>query len=84
VLDAAVVAVPDPVLGQRACACVMLRAGAPLTLGDLARHLGEEGRIAKFKLPERLEVYDRLPVTAVGKISKSAPREDVRRRMPTP
>jgi len=81
VLNAAVVAMPDPVLGERACACVTLREGAGLTLAELARYLGDERRIAKYKLPERLEVYQRLPATAVGKISKAALREDVRRRM---
>ena len=83
VLDVAVVAMPDPVLGERACACVVLREGARLTLGELTRYLGEERRIAKFKLPERLEVYERLPATAVGKISKAALRDDVRRRLET-
>ena len=80
VLNAAVVAIPDAMLGERACACVVLREGGQLTLGDLTRYLSEERRIAKFKLPERLEVYERLPVTAVGKISKTALREDVQRR----
>jgi 2,3-dihydroxybenzoate-AMP ligase len=83
VLNAAVVAMPDAVLGERACACVVLREGGRLTLGDLTRYLSEERRIARFKLPERLEVYERLPVTAVGKISKTALREDVRRRVET-
>ena len=83
VLNAAVVAIPDAMLGERACACVVLREGARLTLGDLTHYLGEQRRIARFKLPERLEVYDRLPVTAVGKISKAALREDVRRRLET-
>jgi 2,3-dihydroxybenzoate-AMP ligase len=83
VLNAAVIAIPDPVLGERACACVVLRAGGRLTLGELTRYLAEERRIAKFKLPERLEIYERLPATAVGKISKTALRDDIRRRIET-
>jgi 2,3-dihydroxybenzoate-AMP ligase len=79
VLNVAVVAVPDDVLGERACACVMLRSGATLTLDQLNDFLLREKRIAKFKLPERLHVRDRFPTTAVGKISKKDLREEVRR-----
>src|SRR5205823_10991900 len=60
VLNVAVVAVPDEVLGERACACVMLRPGTALTLADLTDFLLREKRIAKFKLPERLQVRDRF------------------------
>lgn len=81
VLNAAVVAMPDPVLGERACACVVTRPGARLTLEELTRYLSDERRIAKFKLPERLEILDRLPTTAVGKVSKQQLREDLRRRL---
>ncbi|MBI2528258.1 MAG: AMP-binding protein [Candidatus Rokubacteria bacterium] len=76
VYNAAVVAMPDPVLGERTCACVILRPGASLTLAELVRFL-EEKRIAKFKLPERLEMMERFPATAVGKISKANLRKEV-------
>jgi 2,3-dihydroxybenzoate-AMP ligase len=78
VLNVAVVAMPDPVLGERACAFVIRRPGTTLTLADLTRFLSEEKRIAKFKLPERLEARERLPMTAVGKISKAQLREEIR------
>ncbi|MGH7767847.1 MAG: (2,3-dihydroxybenzoyl)adenylate synthase [Candidatus Binatia bacterium] len=81
VLNAAVVAIPDAVLGERACACVVLKPGAALSLEDLGRFLREEKRIARFKLPERLEILDRLPTTAVGKISKKDLREEVRKKL---
>jgi 2,3-dihydroxybenzoate-AMP ligase len=77
VLNAAVVAMPDPVLGERACAFVIARPGAAPTLSELTRFLSEDKHIARFKLPERLEVRDRLPMTAVGKISKKDLREEV-------
>jgi 2,3-dihydroxybenzoate---[aryl-carrier protein] ligase len=77
VLNVAVVAVPDPVLGERACACVIVRSGTTLTLEELNRFLLSERRIAKFKLPERLELRDRFPTTAVGKISKKALRDEL-------
>ncbi len=76
VVNVALVAMPDPVLGERACAYVILRPGESLTLDDLT-HFLEERRIAKFKFPERLEVVERFPTTAVGKISKNALRGDI-------
>jgi 2,3-dihydroxybenzoate-AMP ligase len=81
VLNAAVVAIPDPVLGERACACVVLKAGGNLSLEELGRFLREEKRIARFKLPERLEIMERLPTTAVGKISKKDLREEMRHKL---
>jgi 2,3-dihydroxybenzoate-AMP ligase len=80
VAHAAVVAMPDPVLGERACAYAVLRPGRHLDLPGLVRFL-EGQRIARFKLPERLEVVERFPTTAVGKISKKALREDVARKL---
>ena len=78
--NAAVVAMPDAVLGERACAYVVLRPSASLDLGALTRFL-EKKRIARFKLPERLEVIERLPATAVGKISKKDLRDDIQRKL---
>ena len=77
VLNAAVVAMPDPVLGERACAYVIPRPGAAPTLAELTRFLSEDRHIARFKLPERLELRERLPMTAVGKISKRDLREEI-------
>ncbi|HZO80184.1 MAG TPA: AMP-binding protein [Candidatus Binataceae bacterium] len=80
VLNAAVVAMPDAVLGERACAYVVLRPGARLTFEDLVRHL--DGRqVARFKFPERLEIVERFPTTAVGKVSKKDLRADIAARL---
>jgi 2,3-dihydroxybenzoate-AMP ligase len=83
VLNVAVVAIPDPVLGERACACVIPRSGETLTLAELNRFLLDDKRIAKFKLPERLELRDRFPTTAVGKVSKKELRDELRRALDT-
>ena len=44
---------------------------------ELNCFLLEERRVAKFKLPERLEFIDELPVTKVGKFEKKSLREKV-------
>jgi 2,3-dihydroxybenzoate-AMP ligase len=80
VLNTAVVAMPDPVMGERTCAYVVLRQGAKLDFGQLRRFL-EQKRIARFKLPERLEVVEALPTTAIGKISKKDLREDIKSKL---
>jgi 2,3-dihydroxybenzoate-AMP ligase len=69
VLNVACVPVPDPVLGERMCACVILRPGSQLTLPELVEFLaGQE--IARHKLPERLAVVGGFPLSPVGKVSK--------------
>ena len=68
------VAMPDPVFGEKACACVIARPDETLTFDELIAFL--RGRqIASFKLPERLEVMDAFPVSPVGKIMKRELRD---------
>ena len=69
VADVSVIGVPDPVLGERVCACVEFRPGASLTLPELTARMRAEG-MATFKLPERLEVFDDLPKRPGGKVTK--------------
>jgi 2,3-dihydroxybenzoate-AMP ligase len=69
VLNVACVPLPDPVLGERMCACVILRPGATLTLPELVRFLTAQ-EIARHKLPERLATVDSFPLSPVGKVSK--------------
>jgi cyclohexanecarboxylate-CoA ligase/acyl-CoA synthetase len=74
VAQVAVVAMADPVLGERACAFVV-PAGDPPTLHELTEFLRHERRISVWKLPERLEILDSLPMTATGKVQKFALRD---------
>jgi non-ribosomal peptide synthetase component E (peptide arylation enzyme) len=76
---AAVVGLPDPRLGERSCACVVLRSGHVLTFELMVERLREAG-LAAFKLPEQLEILDALPTTASGKVQK---HEIVRRIAPS-
>jgi len=80
VLNVAVVAMPDRVLGEKVCAYVIARPGASLTLEELRQFMDRAG-IAKFKLAERLQLVERFPLTTVGKISKKDLREDIAARL---
>jgi cyclohexanecarboxylate-CoA ligase len=74
IADVAVVATPDPVLGERVCAVVVPEADETITLADLTEWLSA-ARFAKQKLPERLIVLDELPRTPAGKVQKFKLRE---------
>jgi 2,3-dihydroxybenzoate-AMP ligase len=71
---AALVAIPDPVFGERACACVICRDGETLRFDELLAFLREQ-RIASFKLPERLELMNQFPLSPVGKVLKRELRD---------
>jgi 2,3-dihydroxybenzoate-AMP ligase len=76
---AAVVAMPDERLGERACAYLM-PAGQPVSLAEVQHHLTGLG-LAKFKWPERLEWVDELPQTQIGKLDKKALHADIIAKM---
>jgi non-ribosomal peptide synthetase component E (peptide arylation enzyme) len=69
VARAAVVGLPDERLGERVCACVVLMPGTELDFGTMIGRLRAIG-LATYKLPERLESLEALPLTASGKIQK--------------
>ena len=67
VVRSAVVPMPDPVLGERACAFV--EAAAPITLVQVITALDAAG-IARFKWPERLEMVEEMPMTPTQKVMR--------------
>ena len=73
---ATLVAMPDEVFGEKACAFVIPKPGMSLTLGELTEFLKGQ-RIASFKLPERLELVTEFPTSPVGKILKRELRERI-------
>jgi 2,3-dihydroxybenzoate-AMP ligase len=77
---AAVVSMPDPVLGERICLFVTLQQGGALSLEDVRAFMAGE-KVAAFKLPERLEIIDQMPLTKVGKIDKRLLREQIAARL---
>jgi 2,3-dihydroxybenzoate-AMP ligase len=67
VKNSCLVAMPDPVFGEKACAFVIPIEGATLDLDEMNRFLLSRG-IAKFKLPERIELVQEFPTSPAGKI----------------
>ena len=76
VQNVAIAPMPDANLGERMCAYVILHKGQSLQLKELVAFLLTK-EIAKFKLPERLEVLDDFPLSTFGKVSKKALSEMV-------
>jgi acyl-CoA synthetase (AMP-forming)/AMP-acid ligase II len=84
VVDAAVLGLADPVVGERVCACVVPADGVAPTLADVRRLLAND--LAPHKLPEDLRVVDEIPRTPIGKVDLStlraaiekAPAESIR------
>lgn len=75
--SAAVVAMPDPRLGERACAYLVPDgSGHVVGLAEVRETFAARG-VAKYKWPERVELIDQIPTTHVGKIAKKALRDDI-------
>lgn len=80
--EAAVVGMPDQVLGERICAYVVLKPGVvqPPTFDEIVAFLKANGASVQ-QLPERIEFIKSLPTTKVGKVDKKVLREDIRKRI---
>jgi non-ribosomal peptide synthetase component E (peptide arylation enzyme) len=68
IAEIAVVAVPDPRTGERACAVIVADGPGP-AVADLRRELEAHG-VATFKVPEQVAVWDALPKNDAGKVLK--------------
>ena len=75
VADAKLVAMPDPIYGEKGCLFVIPAADAKApSVGETVEFLVGQG-LAKFKCPERIETIDEFPVTRVGKLDRGALRK---------
>lgn len=74
IVDCAIVAMPDPRLGERCCAFVVTQPGTTLTLAEVANFL-QTHKCSKTYMPERLEILPSMPRTASGKIEKFTLRQ---------
>ena len=80
VANCAAVGVPDHRLGEKLCAIVQPVKDRAIGFGEVVDYLKKQG-VAVFMLPERVEVVEGLPMTAVGKIDKGRLRAYVTTRL---
>ncbi|MGA7732009.1 MAG: class I adenylate-forming enzyme family protein [Chloroflexia bacterium] len=73
VSDGAVIGLPNPILGEVACACVVPASEQPPTLEEIRTFLS--GELAPYKLPDELCVLDEIPRTQIGKVDLKKLRE---------
>ncbi|MCP9211748.1 (2,3-dihydroxybenzoyl)adenylate synthase [Streptomyces cucumeris] len=81
--DANVVGEPDPYLGERTCAYVILRTGAERLKPVAIKRFVRERGLAGYKVPDRVEFVESFPQTGVGKISKKHLRSAAAHTVPT-
>lgn len=71
VADAAIVGIPDSLMGEKCCACIVPQPGQTVTLDNLVAFLKEK-KIASYKLPEKLYLMEKLPYVGGMKLDKKA------------
>jgi 2,3-dihydroxybenzoate-AMP ligase len=76
----AVVPMPDPEMGERACAYIQPRPGVKLHYDHIISFL-KDRKASVIHLPERIEFIDAMPFTKAEKIDKMALREDIKKRL---
>jgi len=80
VVQAAAVAMPDPILGERVCAFIKPRENENVTLEEIILYLKGK-KTSVLYLPERIELIEEMPLTNVGKVDKKRLREEIREKL---
>ena len=81
VVAAAVVGMPDPIMGERACAYIQARQDVGIDLEEINAFLKDRGA-SVLQCPERVESVDAMPVTgAKGLIDKKVLQEDIKKKI---
>lgn len=76
----AIVSMPDPRTGEKACVFVVPENDESISLNEISQFLIQK-QIAKQKIPERLEIISEMPMTASGKIQKFLLRENIKKKL---
>ena len=76
----AVVGMPDPVLGEKACAFIKPKQGVRVSFDEIISYLREK-KTSVLYLPERIESIQELPLTNVGKVDKKRLREEIKEKL---
>jgi cyclohexanecarboxylate-CoA ligase len=80
VLKAAVVGLSDTEMGERICAYIVLKSGETFSFSEMVQFMRVQG-VAAFKIPERLEIIDELPLAGGMKVDKKRLRQDLEGRL---
>jgi len=81
IANVAIVGYPDKEMGERACAYVVLKPGETFTKEEMVEFLKSK-KLAAYKLPERLEIVDSLPIVGdSGKVDKKALKADIEKKV---
>jgi len=80
VLEAAVIAVPHPKWVERPLACVVPKPGSVLEPDEIIEFLRPQ--LARWALPDAVEIIEAVPKTSVGKFDKKVLRERYKNRAP--
>jgi cyclohexanecarboxylate-CoA ligase len=73
VLQSAIVPMPDEVMGEKACAFIVTRPSARVSLEEICEWLSQND-VAKMQWPEHVELIDEMPMTPTRKIIKGTLR----------
>jgi non-ribosomal peptide synthetase component E (peptide arylation enzyme) len=76
----AIIPMPDPVMGEKVCAYVALNPGEQFTFEEMDAYLKGK-KIAPYKIPERLEVLEELPLRGYQKVAKNELQKDLFEKM---
>jgi len=77
-----VVGMPDPVMGERVCAYIVLkRKGDELSFKQIVDWLKNEKGASVLQLPERIEFIDEMPLTATGKMDRKSLVKDIKEKI---
>jgi non-ribosomal peptide synthetase component E (peptide arylation enzyme) len=76
----AVVPMPDPEMGEKACAYIQPAPGVELDFNAIIVFL-KDNKASVLQLPERIEFMDKIPLTPTGKLDKRALVEDIRKKI---
>lgn len=77
--EVAVIGLPDPVLGEKSCACIKLRDGQSATVDELKGFV--RGKLADYKVPDFIQFVEAFPMTSSGKIRKMELRDALAKRV---
>ncbi|PJG46389.1 hypothetical protein CAF53_19610 [Sphingobium sp. LB126] len=76
--DVAMIGIHDDYYGENVCACVIPKDGSDILLQDVIDFMKSE--VAKYKLPQHLEIFSEFPIGPTGKVVKRELADEVERR----